>query len=81
MKKVIVFVTAFPGSVYAASSESLAANFFVSWAPIILAILFLWLVIRLIFGHSKRANERLVESNERIAKSLEELVTIVRKKE
>jgi len=81
MKKAIVFVSTFTASVYATSSESLAASFLVSWAPIILAILFLWLVIRLIFGHSKRANERLVESNERIARSLEELVTILRKKE
>jgi len=81
MKKTIVLVTAFPASGYATGSESLAASVIGSWAPVFLLIFFLWLVIRLIFGHAKRANERLVESNERIAKSLEELVTIARKKE
>ena len=81
MKKTIVLVTAFPASGYATGSESLAASVIGSWAPVFLLILILWLGIRLIFGHAKRANERLVESNERIAKSLEELVTIARKKD
>ncbi len=81
MKKAIVFVTTFPASVYATTSGVSASSLFVSWLPMILAIFFIWLVIRLIFGHSKRANDRLVESNERIAKSLEELVSIARNKE
>ena len=81
MKKAIVLFTIFPVSVYATSSGVSASSIFVSWLPMILAIFFVWLVIRLIFGHSKRANDRLVESNERIAKSLEELVSIAQKKE
>lgn len=81
MKKTIIAGAAGPALVYASGSESLTASFFSAWAPILLLFFILWLVIRLIFGQTSRANDRLVDANERIASSLEEIAMLLRKKQ
>ena len=85
MKQAIALATVFalPISAYAAeaSQKSAVENLIIATAPVVLIFFLMWLAIRLGTKKTNSVNERIVESNERIAKSLEELVTILRKKE
>ena len=85
MRKALALVAAFalPASVHAAeaASKSTLENLIVATAPVVLLFLLMWVAIRLGSRKTNTVNERIVESNERIAKSLEELVAILRKKE
>ena len=85
MKQAIALASAFalPVSTYAAdaTSKSTFENLIVATAPVIMLFFLIWLAMRLASRKTNAVNERIVESNERIAKSLEELVSILRKKE
>ncbi len=85
MKQAIALVSAFalPVSTYAADATSKSAleNLIVATVPVIVLFFLMWLAMRLASRKTNSVNERIVESNERIAKSLEELVSILRKKE
>ncbi|PTS82893.1 hypothetical protein DBR00_17485 [Pseudomonas sp. HMWF032] len=85
MEKITALASAFilPLSAYAAESVSKSAfeNLIVATAPVLLIFFVLWAAIRLGAKKTNAVNERIVESNERIAKSLEELVTLIRNKE
>jgi preprotein translocase subunit SecG len=85
MKQAIALVSALalPASTYAADAASKSAfeNLIVATAPVIMLFFLMWLAMRLASRKTNSVNERIVESNERIAKSLEDLVSILRKKE
>ncbi|MBD9424993.1 hypothetical protein IB232_06655 [Pseudomonas sp. PDM15] len=85
MNKAIAVTSALalPFSAYAAEAASKSAieNLIIAAAPVVLIFFLMWAAIRLGAKKTNAVNERIVESNERIAKSLEELVAILRKKE
>ena len=81
MKNIIALMNILPLAVFAEDNKISAGSIVLSWAPLLLLILIFWLVVRLIFRKLTSGNQRMIESNERIAKSLEELVAILRKKD
>lgn len=55
MKNALLVLTAFPATVYAFEPEATLVDVLVSWAPVLLLICVLWLLVRRIFGKNKRA--------------------------
>jgi len=85
VKKAIatLILTIIPVLTYASenSQKSFFGELIIALAPILIIVFLVWIAIRALSKNSNTGYERLLESHERIAKSLEELVSIQRRKD